>query len=284
VSVAADVGAELGEAPSWDAVSETLLWVDVIGGKVHGYRVDENWSIDLGMHPGSIVPTRSVEFIVAAELGFYRVSREGSIEQIGDVGPLEPAGARFGDGKCDPQGRYWSGTVVPPDSNVRGHLYRLDPDGSITTCLDGVEASNGLAWSRDSTEMYYIDTRKYSLDVFDFDVESGTIHNRRTLAEFSGPTMPDGMTVDADGGIWVTIFRGGMVCRYLRSGQLERAIDVPVPGTTSCAFGGTDLCDLFITTSTRTFLDGEGSPPPHAGAVFVARPGIAGIAPVPFAD
>jgi sugar lactone lactonase YvrE len=149
-------------------------------------------------------------------------------------------------------------------------------------CVHGVGLSNGLDWSPDGRAMYFIDSRNRQVDVFDFDAPSGDIENRRVLVDLEGMGIPDGMTVDARGGLWVAFFGEAVVRRFLPDGSLERSISFPVPYTTSCAFGGPDLGSLYVTTSSKTYGRGPDTPLPDAGALFVLRPGVSGTAPVPF--
>jgi sugar lactone lactonase YvrE len=181
------------------------------------------------------------------------------------------------DGKCDAAGRFWAGTMAFDYRRGAGALYRLDPDGRVHTMVRDVTISNGLDWTDDGRRMYYIDTPTKSIDVFDFDLASGAIASRRSLVQVpDGQGFPDGMTLDAEGGIWVALFRGGVVRRYTPDGALDREIRLPVTQPTSCAFGGRDLRDLYITTAANTLSPEERARQPHAGGVFRCRPGVQG--------
>jgi sugar lactone lactonase YvrE len=197
---------------------------------------------------------------------------------------------RMNDGKCDPQGRFWAGSMAFSGAPGRGALYRLDPDLTVTRVLDRCTISNGLDWSDDGGRLYYIDSGVPGVDVFDFDGATGTIANRRRVVDVpndedapAGATAPDGMTIDAEGFLWVAVWGGGEVRRFTTTGELDAVVEMPVACPTSVAFGGDDLADLYITSMTpdRTAKDGRTpvdvwDPKPSEGALFRCRPGVAG--------
>jgi sugar lactone lactonase YvrE len=193
---------------------------------------------------------------------------------------------RFNDAKCDSRGRLWAGTLT---SNFRpggGALYRIDPDGAVKTVLQGVTLANGLDWSPDGTTFYFVDSFTRSVEAFDFDVDRGEISNRRTLVTLKSG-VPNGMTVDRDGHLWVAATGGGNVQAYAPSGELLTCIEIGTPGATSCAFGGSDCAHLFITSRAGRMPDAAkemGVDPkmmdnngPEAGGLFVCQPGARGI-------
>jgi sugar lactone lactonase YvrE len=184
---------------------------------------------------------------------------------------------RMNDGKCDPAGRFWAGTMALDKRRGAGALYRLDADGRVHRMLDEVSISNGLDWSNDGRLMYYVDTPTRSVDVFDFDVATGAIANRRSLARVEPDEgWPDGLTLDADGYIWVALWCGAAVRRYAPDGTLDRVVAVPTTYPTSCAFGGSDLGDLYITTAATALTPDERLREPLAGGLFRCRPGVHG--------
>jgi sugar lactone lactonase YvrE len=187
------------------------------------------------------------------------------------VSPLAAVGhdrtVRMNDGACDSAGRFWAGSMRLDEAPAGGCLYRLDPDHRVETICEGVTISNGIAWSPDDTLLYYVDTPTGAIDVFDFDPGTGSAVGRRVLARVDG--HPDGLVVDAEGCLWVAFWGGGQVRRYSPQGELAEVIDVPAARTTKAAFGGPDLSDLYITTAAGD--------EPHAGGLFVARPGVAGL-------
>jgi sugar lactone lactonase YvrE len=182
---------------------------------------------------------------------------------------------RMNEGGCDPQGRFYCGSMAYSEKPGAGTVYRLDTDGSVHTVLSEVTISNGIVWSLDGSQVYYIDTPTHRVDVFDFDAAAGTFHNRRPVVHID-PSLgsPDGMTIDAEGGLWVALWGGRAVHRYTPDGVLDAVIEVPASQVTACAFGGPDLDRLYITTSRR---DIDPAAEPQAGALFVVTPDVHGI-------
>jgi sugar lactone lactonase YvrE len=157
----------------------------------------------------------------------------------------------------------------------RGALYRLDLDGSVHEVFGNVTISNGIAWTADGTQVYYIDTPTHRVDVFDFDGDAGRFHNRRPFVEVPADQgLPDGMALDTEGGVWVALYGGGAVHRYGPDGQLDSVVELPASRVTACAFAGEALDELFITTSREGLAAGE---QPAAGALFRCRPGVTGV-------
>jgi sugar lactone lactonase YvrE len=188
---------------------------------------------------------------------------------------------RFNDGKCDAAGRFWAGTMALDVAPGAGALYRLDPDYRVTRALSGVTLSNGLDWTTDNRSMYYIDSPTRGVDAFEFDLEQGVLGARRRLISIPREAgTPDGMTLDTDGGIWVALHGSGSVGRYHPDGRLERVIRVPSARlVTSCAFGGPDMGDLYITSMSDGLSAEAMAEQPRAGALFRCRPGVRGRLP-----
>jgi len=275
-----DAHAELGEGALWH--DGRLLWVDIEGCAVNRFDpargLNESWAV--GQRVGTVVPrARRPELLVALQRGLaFLDPTTGRCEIFADPEGGN-ANLRFNDGKCDPRGRFFAGTMGLTKPRAPGSLWRLDPDRSFARVLTGLGTSNGLAWSHDQRTMYFIDTPTMEVSAFDYDPDTGAIANRRTAVKFSaeGTARPDGMTIDADGNLWVAMYEGaGVLGCDPRSGKVFARIDVPARKTTSCAFGGTDLRDLYITCA-RT--EGE----PHTGALWVARPGPRGVPAFAFA-
>jgi len=281
-----DAHAELGEGPVWDAARDRLLFVDIMRGRVHEFdpASGRDRVVDVGQPVGAVTPTTHGDWVIAARDGFFRVDpATGRTSLIAHV-ERDDRQTRMNDGYVDARGRFWAGTMGMGGARERGSLYRLDPDGTVTRHVTGVTISNGLDWSPDGRVMYHADTGLGRVDVFDFDEASGAIANRRpfaTIAEREG--SPDGLVVDAEGGVWIALWEGGAVRRYRSDGSLDRVIPLPVSLVTKCAFGGRDLADLYVTTAWID-LDAEArARQPLAGGVFRLRPGVAGRAAVPFA-
>lgn len=274
----------IAESPTWDQRTASLLWVDIPRGEIHRYRPDGDEDSVVFVAPtsvGAVVTRRSGGLAVAAGKGFAIVDEEaGSWRPIAAV----ERGDRMNEARCDPAGRLWGGTMTLDQRPSQAALYRLDQTGSAELMLDQVGLSNGLAWSPDGTRMYYADTMTERVDVFDYELETGTPSNQRPLIDLHDVDgRPDGMTVDAEGGIWVTMARGGAIRRYSSTGSLDEVLSMPVPTVTSCAFGGPDLADLYVTTLCIGLGETDLAEHPGAGSVFcVPGIGVRGIAEASF--
>ena len=265
--------AQLGEGPVWDARSSTLRWVDIVRGEVH--RFDPASGTDTFFQVGEVVGTVAVRaaggLVLATRTGLYTCLDDGGRRTLLHEVDTDPPGGRFNDGKADPWGRFWAGTMREDGVGGAAALYRLDPDHSLHQVVTGVSISNGLGWSPDGTTMYYADTSTGGVDAFDHDPSSGTVTSRRRLIDIDRG-WPDGLTVDAEGCLWVALWDGWGVRRYAPDGRLLTTVDVPAQRVTSCAFGGSTL---YITTA-RMGLD-DFSDQPTAGSLFACDPGVAGL-------
>lgn len=276
VEVVVAAHCELGEGPVWDARTGRIAWIDVLGRRVylHDPATGATEAIATPLDVGAIVPRRAGGFTAALQDGFWVVG-DGPTRRVATV-PEARSELRFNDGKCDPAGRFWAGTMPYDEVSPVGALYRLDRDGSAARVLDGVTISNGLAWSGDGTTFYYIDSPTRRVDAFSYDAATGTIANRRTAIEIpEGAGWPDGMTIDAKDGLWVALWGGGAVHRYV-NGKLDRVIALPVSQPTSCAFGGPNLDELFITSAWKGLSTDARREEPLAGSLFRIRPGVRG--------
>lgn len=283
VEVVVAAEAELGEGPVWDARSGRLAWVDILSSRIllTDVRSGATDVIPVPLHVGAVAPRAAGGFVAALQDGFWIVG-DGPARRIAPV-PEARAGLRFNDGKCDPAGRFWAGTMAYDQATGAAALYRLDAGGRATRKLDGVTVSNGLAWSLDGRTMYYIDTPTQRIDAFSFQPQTGEISDRRPLIAIPAEAgAPDGMTIDAEGGLWVALWGGSAVHRYL-DGRLERAIRLPVSQPTSCTFGGDGLDELYVTSAWEGLSATERRAQPLAGAVFRLRTGVRGIPPTAFA-
>lgn len=274
-----DVRALLGEGPVWDERESVLWWLDIPGETLHRYdpATENDETHDLGRQVGALVPRASGGLVLATPEGFVAFDWATKSESL--IAPVEQddATTRMNDGKCDRRGRFWAGTMAYDARPGAGGFYRLDVDGSVVQAIDGVTISNGLAWTADDATLYYIDSPTGSVDVFDFDIEAGTIANRRSLVKIAeSDGLPDGMAIDAEGCLWVALFGGGAVHRYTPDGVLDAVLPVPASKVTCCAFAGDDLGDLYITTASLDMSDEELAAQPGAGGLFRCRPGATG--------
>ncbi|MEO0005842.1 MAG: hypothetical protein RJA20_38 [Bacteroidota bacterium] len=250
----------LGEGPVWDARRSSLFWVDILRGEIHEYRPADGYShtISFGEYVGAVAPYRDGRLMAALKSGIVLLDPDtGEREAVGHPEAHLP-GNRYNDGKCDPAGRFWVGSMSLQEEPGAGSLYMIDHDRSITRQLEGVTISNGLAWSNDHRTMYYIDTPTFEVAAFDYDIATGSISNRRVairIPETDG--YPDGMTTDREGCLWIAHWDGWQVTRWdPHTGRKIHHIPMPAARVTSCAFGGDTGNDLYI-TSARTGLSEE---------------------------
>ncbi|WP_405908849.1 MULTISPECIES: SMP-30/gluconolactonase/LRE family protein [unclassified Streptomyces] len=261
VEVAVREHATLGEGPTWDTAAQRLIWVDILGSRIHTYDpvTGRRTVMVTEQHVGAAKPRTDGGLVVNLRDGVGIYDFTGFRWLHRDVVP----GRRGNDAAVAPDGSLWTGTMRYDEAPGGGTLSRIAPDGTAATVLDDVAVSNGTGWSPDGRLMYYIDSPTRSIDVFDVDADQLPV-NRRQLASVD-EGFPDGLTVDADGCVWVALWDGGAVRRYTPDGQLDRVIELPVLRPTACAFGGADLTDLYITTA-RTGLE---APHPMSGSVLV---------------
>ena len=281
-----DARAVLGEAPTWDAETQRLIWVDITAGLVHRFDPlsGRDESIEVGQPVGAAVPTTSGLLALATRDGFSLLDPStGRPEFVAEFEATVPE-TLINDGKCDAAGRFWAGTKDVEGRRPLGSLFRLDADLSLTRVLTEVTISNGLGWSPDQRTMYYIDSATYAIDAFDFELETGSVSNRRRLVELPEAWgLPDGLTVDEEGFLWVAFWTGSAIRRLSPVGEVLSVVELPVSLVTSCAFGGNELSDLYV-TSARVGLSGaQLKEQPHAGGLFRLSPGVRGLAAHPFA-
>jgi sugar lactone lactonase YvrE len=279
VELVLDARAELAEGPVWDDRLQRLWWVDIMAGAVHltdpSTGTDE--TILVGQPVGSLGLRQTGTPVVAVRDGFASLREQGGIDLIAEVEIDDPT-MRMNDGKVGPDGGFWAGTMSVNERPGVGHLYRLDPDGSVDALFGGVTISNGLDWSLDRRSLYYIDSPTRRVDRFDVGTDGRSISARTVAFEIEAPDdrVPDGMTIDADGFLWVCLWDGWGVERYAPDGRLDTRIEIPAAQVTSCAFGGPDLDELYVTTAQEGFPAGGRADQRHAGGIFRIRPGVRG--------
>ncbi len=273
--------AHLGEGPVWDEKTGKLWWVDILSGHLMQYSPQNrtNKVFEIGEFIGAAALRRKEGLVLALQSGFYLFDdQSGEIEKIKDPEPDRP-GNRFNDGKCDPLGRFWAGTMAHDQSKKEGSLYRLNTDFQIKRVLSDITISNGLAWNPEAGLFYYIDTPTMEICSFRYDEETGNFLERsviRTIDERDG--YPDGMSIDSEGFLWIALYAGSKVVRISpETGNTEFEIRVPVPKPTSCTFGGENLDELFITTCRENMSKEELNKTPLSGSLFKAKVPFHGI-------
>ena len=272
---------DLGEGSLWDEKDQVLYWIDIVQNKVYCFNPSNNSNLgyDVGENVGTVVVTTNGKLLLALRSGFACLDPEtGRITRLSNP-EADKRHTRFNDGKCDPRGRFWAGTMVENSQKGDGALYCLDTDLTVTQMLSGVSCSNGLVWSHDCRKFYYIDTPTMQIQCFDYDPDTALLGSRRIVAEFPrGSGSPDGMAIDQDDGLWVALFGGAKVVRIdPKSGETKYEVSVSVPNATSCAFGGADLDELFITTAHVGLNDEDRRRYPMAGSLFSVKVPYKGI-------
>ncbi|XP_019621488.1 PREDICTED: regucalcin-like [Branchiostoma belcheri] len=277
VTVAIAEPGEHTEGPHWDHRTNTLMYVDLLDQCVCRWDpvTGRKGKLKIDCSPGCVVPRASGGAVVAAGTRFAALDLQtGQLTTLAEVNRDKPTNI-FNDGKCDAAGRLWAGTMGKDSVFGKfefgaGSLFCLNADRTVTKALGGVSISNGLAWSPDNTVMYYIDSLQFSVDAFDFDLSTGTPTNRRKVFTFDPATsVPDGMTIDSDGHLWIALLHGGQVVQVdPNTGTQLRAVKFPTDRVTSCCFGGPNL-DVLYVTSARVNMSAEQTlQQPLSGCVF----------------
>jgi sugar lactone lactonase YvrE len=277
---------EHAEGPVYDPLTDELIWVDIPAGLVNvarlGPELREVRSYGVGDVVGAVVPRRDPAdgWVVASRHGFTALDRSGEVAPIAE--PERGATTRMNDGKCDPYGGFWAGSMALDDAaGGSASLYRLAPDGTWRRALTGVTISNGLAW-RDPEHMYYVDTPTRRVDLLTV-TPDGTVTDRREA--FAVPDelgLPDGMTIDADGRLWVALWGGAAVACFAPDGEVLTTVAVDAAQVSCCTFAGPDLATLVITTSQESYTPGRSAAEPWSGHLFVAEVGARGLPPYRF--
>jgi len=284
VECVADVRAELGEGPVWVAAERALYWVDINGRRI--FRLSESgerreWPTP--MRVGSIAPRARGGFIAGTDRGIALVDLDQDRFEVVASPEQHLPHNRFNDGKVDRQGRFLAGTMDDREKGSAGALYRIDPDRTCTAIDGGYGITNGPAFSPDGARMYHSDTLRQVTYAFDLDA-AGEATNRRVFVQFgAGDGHPDGMTVDAEGCLWIALWGGWCVRRFSPDGDLLRTVEMPVEQPSSCAFGGPGLDRLYVTSATKGLDQTALAMQPNAGGLFMLIPGVRGIPDLPFA-
>lgn len=260
-----------GEGPVWSDSWGGLRWVDMFAGDVLSLQGDTVTRRHVGAILAALRPRRTGGAVIALERGF---ALEDATDTISTLPALwDDPGLRMNDGGCDPDGRFYCGTMAYDQAAGAGRLYRLDPDGAVTVILENLTISNGLEWSPDGSLAYFNDTPTGRIAVLDYSAENGLTGLRRFVDIPSEAGYPDGLTVDRDGGVWVALYGGSAVRRYTPDGRLDGIVEVDATNVTACTFGGPEHKQLFITTTQENLAPGQD---PLAGSLFMAEVGVTG--------
>jgi sugar lactone lactonase YvrE len=279
ISPIGKIHSQWGEGPVW--WHGALYFVDIEGHLVHRFdpATGDETSWNVGQRVGTVVPRESGGLVIAGDRGIFFLDEEtGALTAVADPEADQPDN-RFNDGKCAPDGRFFAGTISLVKKPGAAKLYRLDPDLSLHEAFGPVTNSNGIVWSLDGRQLYYIDTPRREILVFDY--EDGHLRNMRSAVSTEQiDASPDGMTIDAEGNLWVAFCHGAcVVCYNPLSGEELRRVELPCLETTACAFGGPDLADLYVTTGVHKSVQEE-----HGGRLFVVRGlGVRGVPAYAFA-
>ncbi|MBX9666506.1 MAG: SMP-30/gluconolactonase/LRE family protein [Candidatus Obscuribacterales bacterium] len=260
----------LGEGSIWNQEMGVLHWVDIDGFKIHTYdpRTGEDTSIPTGTHVGTVVNRTRGGFVASLPGKFVAFDEAGAMSVLATID--EDKQIRMNDGKCDPAGRFWCGSMHFEYTEGAGSLYMMDTNLNVQRKLDNITISNGIVWNSDATIMYYIDTGTGHIDAFDFELATGEIQNRRIVYKHEKKGYLDGMTIDTDDNLYVATWEGNAVYKIdPRKGVVLSVIRVPgAERVTSCAFGGDQLSDLYITSASVGTNPQE---EPNAGSLFRVR-------------
>jgi sugar lactone lactonase YvrE len=278
----------LGESPMWHPQEQALYWCDIPGHRLH--RLDpatgaaRQW--DFPVEPASVAPALDGTLLLAMRDGLWRFDPATGERVRLAAPPYDPAIERFNDGKCDPQGRFWVGTIYEPRDPALAALYCWD-GAALSRRADGITVSNGLAWGVDGRTMYWSDTKAHTVYAFDFDPADGSLSGRRTLVTFPKRAAeqpldayggrPDGAAVDSEGCYWVAMFEGQRVLRLAPTGEVLQEVRLPVRCPTMPCFGGPDLKTLYITTASEKRPAEELAAQPLAGCVLALPVEVPGL-------
>ncbi|XP_069748049.1 regucalcin-like isoform X2 [Narcine bancroftii] len=282
----------VAESPVWEERDGTLLYVDASEQNVYRWNPTNNqvMKVHLDAPVGSVVPRNSGNYVLAIGKKFAFLDwEEKMVTDITEVDSDKP-NVTFNDGKADPAGRFLAGTMAMETSSGefemhQGSLYALQTDHSVVKHFNQVDVSNGLDWSPDHKIFYYIDSLSFTVDAFDYDLQSGEISNRRVVYKLErDECIPDGQCIDREGKLWVACYNGGRVLRIdPETGKRIQMVKLPVSKTTSCCFGGKDYSDLYITSATKRMDQESLQREPLAGGIFkITGLGVKGIPPHSF--
>ena len=273
---------DLGEGPLWDARTGCLYWLDINRAQIlrHTKQSEKIKVFEMPIRVTALGLRQSGGFVCATDQGLHFWDGKGTALEFISNPEKGKAGARFNDGKVDRAGRFWAGTMDP--RNATSALYRLDADLNVHKMEDGITISNGIGWSLNNSIMYYADTLTYTVFAYDFDLKTGEISGKRIFIKVEPDFgVPDGLTVDSQGYVWVAFYDGWKVVRYRTDGSEDLRIEMPAARPTCPAFAGEELDELYITTAIDGLPPEELEKQPQAGDLFMLKPGVKGL-PEPY--
>jgi sugar lactone lactonase YvrE len=279
----------LGEGPVWDVNRKAILWVDILNGEIHEYATvgKSLQTIRLGEMIGSFALCKSGNFVGALKNGFAFINREtGERKMLGNP-EAHLVNNRFNDGKCDPNGRFFAGTMSLSEEHGAGSVYVIDKHLNVEKIIHPVSISNGMAWSLDHRKFYYIDTPTFEVLSYDYDKITGRISSKGVVIKVAREDgFPDGMTIDSEGMLWIAHWDGWQVTRWNPlTGEKLQSVTLPAARITSCTFGGEHMQDLYITSARIGLSEEQLMQQPLAGSLFVIRDsGFSGMQPFEFED
>lgn len=281
-----DAKASLGECPVWSVDEQALYWIDIRAPSLNRFDPSTGgntvWPMPASI--GCFGLRHSGGFVAALRDGCWLLDGNGKLERKVADAPYDPASHRFNDGRVDPRGRFWAGSMNERRDGATGKLYRLDAEFRLTAMIPGMTISNGLAFSPDGHTLYHADTPTRTISAWDFDVATGDVANRRIFARFADEAeRPDGAAVDREGCYWIAFYGAGKVARLSPRGERLAEYAVPAMCPTMCAFGGRDLKTLYVTTARQQRAAEELERLPQSGGLFAVRAGVPGLPEPKFA-
>ncbi|WP_087520312.1 SMP-30/gluconolactonase/LRE family protein [Polaribacter sp. SA4-12] len=276
-----EIEATLGEGAIWNYKTQELYWIDIEGKQLNIYNPKSkiNRTLNTNSRIGTVVPFTEIEALIALEDGVHKINLKTGESNLFTDMKSELPDSRLNDGKCDPAGRFWVGSMHFNKEKGKANLYTITSENILEKKIDSVTISNGIVWTSDKKTMYYIDTPTSTIKEFDYNNETGEISNGKIAVEIPESLgFPDGMTIDEENMLWVGMWNGNAVIRFNpKTGKVLSKIEVPAHNITSCAFGGENLDILYITTASVDMTEKEIKKYPLAGSVYKVNPGVKGV-------